>query len=196
MTTKRAQIQEAVLQATEELLSEGEPYADLNIEKIATRAGISRTAFYFYFKDKRELLMRVTEEVTDELFVAADLWFSGPPEDAVAEMRPALEQILALYDVHGPLLRAIVEVSTYDEDFAQFWRGLTQRFADASQRRIEEEQQAGRAPEFDAAAAAFALTWMTERSFYQAVQQKLDRVEIVDAIHGIWTRAIYGRVEL
>jgi AcrR family transcriptional regulator len=196
MTTKRAQIQEAVLKATEELLSEGVPFADLNIEKIATRAGISRTAFYFYFKDKRELLMRLTEEVTDELFAAADVWFSGPPEQALDEMHAALAQIAALYDVHGTLLRAIVEVSTYDEEFAMFWRDLTQRFADASTRRIEGEQAAGRAPAFDAAAASFALTWMTERTFYQHFVQGIEREAIVDAVHGIWTRAIYGRVDV
>ncbi|MCW3039856.1 MAG: TetR/AcrR family transcriptional regulator, partial [Solirubrobacterales bacterium] len=42
---KREAIQSAVLHATEDLLAEGASFADLNIEKIATRAGISRTAF-------------------------------------------------------------------------------------------------------------------------------------------------------
>ena len=46
-TAKRAAIQAAVLRATEDLLAEGVSYADLGIERIATRAGISRTAFYF-----------------------------------------------------------------------------------------------------------------------------------------------------
>ena len=58
---KRAAIEAAVLRATEELLTEGATFAELNIEKIATRAGISRTAFYFYFRDKRELLVRLTD---------------------------------------------------------------------------------------------------------------------------------------
>jgi AcrR family transcriptional regulator len=195
-TTKRAQIQAAVLKATEELLSESVPFADLNIEKIATRAGISRTAFYFYFKDKRELLMRLTEEVTDELFDAAEGWFSGDEEQPIAVMRTALDNIAALYDVHGTLLRAIVEVSTYDDEFARFWRGLLQRFVDASTRRIEDEQALGRAGELQAAPTAFALIWMTERALYQQMEQDIDRAPLLDAIHGIWTRAIYGRVEL
>jgi TetR/AcrR family transcriptional regulator, ethionamide resistance regulator len=70
-------VQAAVLEATEALLDEGVSYADLNIERIATRAGISRTAFYFYFRDKRELLLRLTEDVVDELYRQGDLWFSG-----------------------------------------------------------------------------------------------------------------------
>ena len=56
-TPKRAAVQAAVLTATEQLLGEGASYADLNIERIATRAGISRTAFYFYFADKREVAL-------------------------------------------------------------------------------------------------------------------------------------------
>jgi len=194
-TPKRAQIQAAVLAATEELLGEGVPFADLNIEKIATRAGISRTAFYFYFSDKRELLMRLTEELTDALFAAADVWFSGPEDQTVEEMKVALHGIAALYEEHGTLLKAIVEVSTYDDEFATFWRGLMQRFADASARRIEAEQTTGRVPEFPAAPAAFALVWMTERTFYQQLVQGMDQTEAVDAIHGVWTRAIYGRVD-
>src|SRR5437870_620924 len=55
-TPKRAAVQAEVLRATEELLAEGASWADLGVERIATTAGISRTAFYFYFADKRELL--------------------------------------------------------------------------------------------------------------------------------------------
>ena len=79
-TAKRAAVQAAVLEATEALLEEGASFADLGIERIATRAGISRTAFYFYFADKRELLMRLTEEVNALLFEQADIWFSGQCE--------------------------------------------------------------------------------------------------------------------
>lgn len=191
-TPKRAQIQAAVLEATEALLAEGIPFAELNIERIATRAGISRTAFYFYFKDKRELLMRLTEEVNDTLFAAADAWFSGESEEAREAMGEALAQIAGIYVEHGVLLRAIVEVSTYDEEIATFWRSTLQRFVDATERRILAEQEAGNAPPMPAAATAFALTWMTERAFYQRLVQDQAPDELVEAVRGIWVRAVYG----
>jgi AcrR family transcriptional regulator len=192
-TTKRAAIQAAVLAATEALLTEGASYADLNIERIATRAGISRTAFYFYFRDKRELLIRLTEDVNDLLFQQADIWFSGAGEPE-PEMREALTNIAALYAEHGVLLRAIVEVSTYDEEVARFWRGLLGRFVDASRRRIETEQAAGRAVARHAEATAFALVWMTERTMYQQFVQgePLAADEVVDAMLGIWLRSVYA----
>src|SRR5919201_374391 len=139
LTAKRAAVQAAVLAATEELLAEGASYADLNIERIANRAGISRTAFYFYFRDKRELLMRLTGDVNELLFQQADIWFSGAG-DPEPEMRAALTNIAALYAEHGVLLRAIVEVSTYDDEVAHAWHGLVGRFVDATRVRIEAER--------------------------------------------------------
>ena len=193
LTAKRAAVQAAVLAATEELLAEGASYADLNIERIATRAGISRTAFYFYFRDKRELLMRLTEDVNELLFQQADIWFSGAGEPE-AEIREALTNIAELYAEHGVLLRAIVEVSTYDDEVARFWRGLLGRFVDASRRRIEAEQQAGVSVACHAQATAFALCWMTERTMYQHLVQAgpISREEMVDALVGIWLRSVYG----
>jgi AcrR family transcriptional regulator len=192
-TAKRAAVQAAVLGATEELLAEGASYADLNIERIATRAGISRTAFYFYFRDKRELLLRLTEDVNEQLFQQADIWFSGEGEPE-PEMREALTNIAALYGEHGVLLRAIVEVSTYDEEVAEFWRRLLGRFIEASRRRIEAEQRAGRAVADDAQATAFALCWMTERAMYQHLVQAepFPAGDLVEALVEIWLRSVYG----
>jgi AcrR family transcriptional regulator len=189
-TAKRAQVQAAVLKATEELLAGGSSYADLNVERIATAAGISRTAFYFYFRDKRDLLMRLAGDVTELLYAQADIWFSGG-DDPEREIHEALTRIAELYREHGVLIRAIVEVSTYEEDIATFWRGLLQRFVDATERRIVEE---GQVPNAAARATAFSLTWMVERTFYQQLVQEepLDQAELIDAIVGIYRGTVYG----
>src|SRR4051795_9359471 len=106
-STRRQAIEAAVLRATEELLAGGASYADLNVERIATAAGISRTAFYFYFRDKRDLLMRLAGDVTELLYAQADIWFSGEGDDVEGEIREALTRIAALYQEHGTLIRAI-----------------------------------------------------------------------------------------
>ena len=192
-TAKRAAVQAAVLEATEELLAEGNSYADLGIEKIATRAGISRTAFYFYFADKRELLERLTEEINALLFEQANVWFSGQG-DPEEEIRTAIANIAALYREHAVLMRVIVEVATYEAGVATFWRSTLDRFVAATERRILEEQQAGRAHDGHARATAFALTWMTERTLYQDLVQEepVPHAQLVDALAGIWLRSVYG----
>jgi TetR/AcrR family transcriptional regulator, ethionamide resistance regulator len=189
-TEKRAAVEASVLRATEELLTEGASFAELGIERIATRAGISRTAFYFYFRDKRELLVRLTGEVNAELMEAADTWWSGD-----GDVRVALERIAEIYAGHGRLLRAVVEVSTYDEEVARYWRGLVGRFVDATRERIEAEQAAGRALPGPAGALAFALVWMVERSFYEHTVQDapVTQGELVAALAEAFGRTVYGQ---
>jgi AcrR family transcriptional regulator len=193
MTPKREAVQTAVLAATEDLLAEGASFADLNIEKIATRAGISRTAFYFYFKDKRELLVKLTEEVTTDLYEQADVWFSGQGEPK-AEIQEALSRVGQLYAEHAPLMRAIVEVSTYDEGVAVFWRGLLERFIDATAVRITAERADGHPSVGDPQAIAFALVWMCERTLYQQVvqQQRFEADVLAGALVSIFMASIYS----
>jgi AcrR family transcriptional regulator len=183
-----------VLEATEALLAEGVSYTDLNIERIATRAGISRTAFYFYFRDKRELLLRLTEDVTDQLYRQGDIWFSGEGEPA-NELAEALGNIGALYREHGAVLRAIVQAAATDDEVAVSWHRIVDRFVEATSRRIEDLQRDGRAAvREDARATAFALCWMIERAFNQqlVLGEPFPEKALVDALTGIFLRAVYG----
>jgi AcrR family transcriptional regulator len=191
---RRQATEAAVLGAMEELLAEGTPYAALSVERIATRAGISRTAFYFYFADKRELLMRLAAELADELYREADGWWSGAG-DGSQQLTAAVSKIATLYRAHSPLVCAIVEVSAYDEVVGPFWRSLVARFVDASAQRIAAESDAGRAdtalvPE----AISFSLVWMTERTLYQMLVQDgpVCDDELVRALARIWTATVYG----
>ncbi|MDP8967143.1 MAG: TetR/AcrR family transcriptional regulator [Actinomycetota bacterium] len=191
-TQKRQAVEAAVLQAMEDLLGEGATYATLSVEKISKRAGISRTAFYFYFADKRELLMRLASKLSDELYREADAWWSGAG-DGPAQLTTALAKIAALYRAHGPLVCAIVELSTYDEVVGAFWHALVGRFVDASAERIASEVDAR--PRASPEATAFALVWMTERALHQMLAQKgpLSDEELVRALAGVWVATVYGR---
>src|SRR5690349_3864611 len=137
--SKRAAVEASVVEATEALLAEGASYSELGIERIATRAGISRTAFYFYFRDKRELLMKLTGGVAEELFAVAERWWAGEGEGR-PELEAAITKIVGIYRRHPALLRAIVEAAAYDEEVARFWRALVGRFVDSTRARIEREQ--------------------------------------------------------
>jgi AcrR family transcriptional regulator len=193
-TAKRAQVQAAVLAATEKLLAEGSSYADLNVERIATAAGISRTAFYFYFADKRELLMKLASALSDELYREADAWWSGDG-DGSQQLTAAVGKIATLYRIHRPLVCAVVEVAAYDEVVGPFWRSLVGRFVEASAARIETEIAAGRADAgLGAHATSFSLVWMTERALYQMLVQEapVRDDELVRALARIWTSTVYG----
>jgi TetR/AcrR family transcriptional regulator, ethionamide resistance regulator len=191
-TAKREAVEADVLRAVNELLAEGAAYTDLDIGRIAQRAGISRTAFYFYFADKRDLLKRVTEEVIELLYAQADRWWSGTGEGP-ADLESVLRNAAALYRDHAPVLRAIVEVSGYDAEVGAFWRAVIGRFIDATTRRLEREWGPGpRSP--TPAATAYALSWMTERVYYEALFTAGDDHwdGLLDAVVDVWHRSIYS----
>jgi AcrR family transcriptional regulator len=193
--SKRAAVEAGVVEATGALLAEGASFAELPIEQIATRAGISRSAFYFYFRDKRELLMRLTGGVADELYREAEHWWDGDG-DGAAELATAIGEVVAIYRRHGALLRAIVETAAYDAEIAGYWRALVGRFVVASRARIEREQAAGAVdPALPAQAIAFGLCWMTERAAYEHLAQDGDLADggLVEGLLAIWLGAVYGR---
>ena len=193
-TPKHAAVQADVMRAAEELLAAGANWNDLGIERIALRAGISRTAFYFYFADKRDLLLRLIEQVSAEVYAESDRWFDRESEPE-QQVRETLHNIARMYREHDPLLRVIVEVATYDEQMAAHWRGLLERFIDAARERIEREQQAGLIGPMPADAVAFALVYMFERVHYQhQVQHRFTDDEIIEALTGLFVRGVYGKI--
>jgi AcrR family transcriptional regulator len=188
-------VEARVLSATADLLDDGAIYAELKVEQIATAAGISRPAFYFYFRDKRELLMRLTEDVVGLLYEEADVWWQVDDNDAgtVEALRTALDRIAALYAQHFVLLRAVVDAAAYDPVISDFWQDVIARFTSATEARIVAEQQAGRLPDLDAANLAFILVWMVERVLYQRLAdgQPLDET-FTTAMSAIWIGALYS----
>jgi AcrR family transcriptional regulator len=180
----------------EELLAEGGSYADLGVERLAGRAGISRTSFYFYFRDKREVLELLTAELAAKVYAASELWWSGGGIGHEA-LRRSIQELSELFVAHGPLMRATIELSSTDREVAVHWRGLIDRFVDVTEERIVVEQAAGAAPAFAPRPTAFALVWGVERALYQQFVEGavFETTALVEAISGVWLRGIYGRVD-
>jgi AcrR family transcriptional regulator len=182
----RAAVREAMLELVREV-----PFKDLTVDEIARRAGLSRSAFYFYFRDKHDLLMTVAAEVADELYAEADRWWhgEGPPEQLVRE---ALTGVASAYAKHIRILSVAVEVSTYDEEVRGLWRALVERFIDATEQHLRREQAAGRAAQLDPRSAAESLVWGAERYCWIYLRDGERSVEeIVAALSGVWLAAIY-----
>ena len=106
------------------------------------------------------------EEVAEELYAMADRWWhgEGPPAERVRE---AIEGVVAVYAERAGVLRVVTEVSTYDEEVRDAWRGIVGRFIEAGAEHIRSEQEKGLiSPALDPTATAEALVWMNERYCY------------------------------
>lgn len=181
-----ATVQRAVLE-----LAERSPFTELTVEEIAHAGGISRTAFYFYFRSKRDLLLAAMDEVTEEIYQRADrLWRGeGAPEKRVQE---AIEGAFGVYAKHAQLLGAAQEVAMYDEEVGRRWRETVARFVDATAAHLRRERDAGRLRPIDVDAAAESLVFMMERCQY--VYLSLERrplEDVVETLSAIWLNSLY-----
>lgn len=182
----RSSVRQAALRLVEQT-----PYSDLTIDDVAREAGLSRSAFYFYFRDKHDLLMAVIEDVAEALYREAERWWQGEGEPE-ALVREALSGVAAVYARHAGLLRVATEVSTYDEEVRQFWRSVVERFIDATAQYLSREQNAGRMPPLDPRPTAEALVWMVERSLYVYVAGgEREGEHLVNALLPLWIAVLY-----
>jgi AcrR family transcriptional regulator len=186
----REQVQEAVREALVELLAE-RPFKDVTVDELTRRAGLSRTAFYFYYPDKNEVLKEAANAAAGEVYAEADRWWhgEGPP---VKLVREALEGIAAVYCQHADMLRAAVEATTYDVEFRAFYESLIRRFVDATAEHLRRELDAGRLRPVDPDSIAEALVWMAERCNYAILLiEGRPQHEVVDSLTAIWIHALY-----
>lgn len=183
-----------IVAAAEEFLRE-RSFRELSVDQVMARTTLSRSSFYVYFRDRHDLVLRIVEEIANQLFAMAALWFQGtgePREDVLA----ALEGVVAVYAEHGTVMRAIGDAATVDPEVEAVYGALVQRFVTAIAAHIEEEIATGRIrPLRDPAETAFALAWTGERYLSRSLGSKPPRVTrevAVGTLHEIWVRMLYG----
>ncbi len=174
------------------LLGEGKPFNDLTVDELARAAGLSRTAFYFYFPAKSQVLMAALEEVAEQMYAEAARWWQGegPPEQL---MRVALQGIVEVFQRHAALLRTSHEVTTYDPEFAAFYNDrVVGRFVSATAEQLRRDGRNGRLRPMDPDAVAEVLVWMVEGCNNMLIGA-LGRPpeQVVEAFTTIWVHAVY-----
>jgi TetR/AcrR family transcriptional regulator, ethionamide resistance regulator len=183
-----AEAEREILNSAEGFLRE-RPLRELTIDEVMAGTGLSRPAFYVYFRDRHDLVLRLISEIGSELFEMADKWLKG------GDLRAGVEGVVAVYAKHGPVLRAISDAAVDDPDVERAYHGLVQRFIDATAEHIRIEQRGGRAEGMTARRTAAALVWMNERYLSMCLGGRNSRQarprEVADTLHQIWTRTLY-----
>ena len=192
-----------ILAAARAFLQE-RPFREMTVEGIMIRTGLSRPAFYAYFRDRYDLLTRLLEGVGGLLFALDWRWLSGTAEGGSDGAREVLIDALRAgsqtFVEYGPVLRAISDAAGNDARVEEVYRyGLIERLIAAVAARIARDVEAGVTPvDTDPEQAALALVLMTERYLLDAfgrTESHPSRVEtamIFDTLEGIWVRTLYG----
>ncbi|MCJ0901920.1 TetR/AcrR family transcriptional regulator [Rhodococcus sp. ARC_M6] len=187
---------ESILRALENLL-ETTTLNDLNVRDISQAAGVTRSAFYFYFDNKSVAVRELTKEVDEEVAVASAIYCDGDgdPAKLIEEMITAVQ---GTWMRHPHLLRAMRDARSSDPGVEDLWdRGL-ESFIEPVAAVINSERSAGRAPEgADAGMLALILMEAIERignRYWIGDHHAVDVEASKQALVGVWMGAIYGRV--
>jgi AcrR family transcriptional regulator len=191
-------VEESLLGAMERLLASGQSFTSVSVEQLANEAGIARSTFYLHFRDKGDLVQRLMSQVTREILTAAGSWFDKPEIAERSDLQDALRQIVAVYNRHRAVMRAMTETAAYDANVARLYSGMMDNLVGESRRTLERIRRAGRAHPGMTPEVGDVLTWMVEHACYQLLggktQAETERM-ITSLTHIVWN-AIYAPAPL
>jgi AcrR family transcriptional regulator len=185
--------QQAILDATEQLLA-ATSFSRLTMDDIANRAGLSRSALYFYFASKEEVLSGLHERIYGEMVRTMDP-LADPGVPVAEAMNEAIERVGDNWRAHSHALRTFHETAMASPAFEDVWRGRLEQHVTALTAIVEAERAAGRAAPGPprARAIASAWFWMLEHGFYQLHRHQHSRREereLVETLNVLWQRMI------
>lgn len=192
-TPARADRRRAALLAALDAMLREQPLAQINVADISHRAGVTRSAFYFYFESKAVAVSALMAEVYDDSFVAATL-LRAEDETPRARIKAGLQEMFETLDQHAHLYAAMLEARATSNTVRELWDAARESFVEPVAAAIRDEREAGRAPDGpDPTSLASLLLELNDRVLEREVRgSAVPREEHLDAVVAIWTRTIYG----
>ena len=184
----------ALLQSLEAQLHDGD-LESVNIADIARDAGVTRSAFYFYFENKATAVAALTQRMYAEAFAATGVLVSdGPPAERI---EGTIRGLFDAWERHQSLYRAMLQARASDDAVREMWETDRRSFEEPVAGMIRAERAAGRAPDGPPADVLAAVLLelndrMLERLALGGQHTREDQLETVVAI---WLRSIYGRTD-
>jgi TetR/AcrR family transcriptional regulator, ethionamide resistance regulator len=181
----RQESRDRIVAAATELVR-NQSYAELSIGAVMERAGFGRTIFYRHFDDLGDLLVRAGRDAIDQLYgsqrpLAEAAAAAG---DARGVIRQSAEMAVAVYERHGPLLRAIVEAAASDDEVAAGHRAMRRQFDGL----VEQALRASREDLANPAETARALNLLNEAYLLDAFgrEPRVSTETAVQTLTEIW----------
>lgn len=195
MTRRRRSPEEAereILDAAERLIRK-HPSDELTVTAVMAATTLTRNAFYVYFSDAYDLIARVVDRLRREADTTMAAFVDDEGDPRVAG-REALAAAARLYRDHGELLRALAAAAERDPRAARAWSEFVEPSQVAVTTRVREEIRRGEIEGIDPEPTVRALVAMNRACFFQELVGKpeADLDELVDTLHRIWTRTLYG----
>jgi AcrR family transcriptional regulator len=176
----------AILDAAEEQLATVGLDA-VTVETLATAAGISRAAFYFYFGSRDGAIAALVDRVVTSLESDVRPIDEETPAESI---RRGVEDTARMWLEHGPVARAAVELAPSVPSIEERWRAAEDVVVETTRAIAERAGFAGGSGPRSAEAVTRALMWMTERRFYEAYKAHEPLDDVAETLSTIWLAAL------
>lgn len=186
----------ALLESLDHFLQDGS-LDSISIADISRRAGVTRSAFYFYFENKAYAVAALVGEMYDEAFTITEnlVEDSGSPRRRIEAV---IRGLFAALDRNQHIYLAMLEARATNDHVRAMWESDRQSFVEPIAGLIRAERAAGRAPAGpDPATLASALLDLNDQamqreSLRETATTPFTRQQLVDTLVTIWLRSIYG----
>ena len=192
VTDRGRRTRAALLQAGRELFEE-RGFADVRIDHVAERAGVSHGTFYTWFDSKESLLREIVAVVVDDIFQATTVGHRLPADAAYARIEAANRQFLTAVTRHARILRVLDSLADTREEFRRLRVDVREAFVKRGMEGLLRLQEEGLADSsLPPRATASALGAMVEAfaHLWQDPVEDLDEDAAVDILTRLWAGAI------
>jgi AcrR family transcriptional regulator len=189
---RRAQL----LNALEDLLAV-RSLAEIGIADLTGAAGVTRSAFYFYFPTKAAAVAALLADFRDEMQQAGAPWYEDGGATAPLErVHAAVDASVRLWRDHASLIVAMLDAVAADPEVREIWQTWTESFTRRITTRIVQDRGAGLAnPTSDPQALATLLMGATLHAMegdVRAIASGTTPSESIgDALIELWHRTLY-----
>lgn len=182
---------DALLQAFDELLRE-QSLEQVNVADISERAGVTRSAFYFYFESKAVAVMALMQDLYDAAADANELLVKAEG-DAATRIRSAITLLFDSVDRSPHTYRAVLEARASSPVVREMWEAGRADFAGVIAGMIATERAAGHAPDGpDAEVLGSVLLDLNDHAVERhALGSGPPRAQHIDTLTHIWLSSIY-----
>ncbi|MGX1856637.1 TetR/AcrR family transcriptional regulator [Dietzia sp. NPDC055340] len=169
---------------------------DISVADLTEAAGITRSAFYFYFDSKAAAVSMLLVVVNKEAGEAIDIIVGGEGDfrrRVSAGLTRLIDRVLEVDHIY----RALLTARTKHEPTREMWDAGRRYNAEPVADFIRAERAAGRAPEgADAQSLAEGLMQLNQQILERVVYEPEAPSDPLLAITtDMWVRTVYGRID-
>jgi len=173
-------------------------YHTATVEDICRIAAVSRTTFYFYFRDKRHIFRIIVREVLEGFYQLSEIRDEGL--DGYDRIVVGHFYYMRAWSKDRRLLRDFAALSWHEPDFIELRETLRSRIEPRIEahigRLVSRGQIAVSCPSLTTHALTGMVEWFCLRYFAAEIEPGEEELRLLDGVRTLseaWYKALYGR---